>query len=443
MASQMLRSKYTAANKLWLELSNQSPTYVSKILEPVESFCKEASALAEYKAARSKILQLDRIPLGKYWLEYLPKIPPPTKLLAIDMLGNYDDAPVFMSCSSQVAIATLGISLPKIGTFTLSDGSIHKILFKHLADDLRQDLIMEQVFEKVNHIFDRDHESRRRRLRVRTYKAIPLGPQQGILEFVPDSVALIDVIGPYHEALDKYKLDDARREMKQAQMSLKQERLDAYRQVERNLHPVLRHFFSDSFVNPETWFESRLVYSYGLASTSIVGHVLGLGDRHCNNILLDRKTGEPIHIDLGVAFEQGKQLPIPETVPFRLTRDLVDGLGITGVEGVFRRGCERTLREMRRNRLHLLAILDVLRWDPLYSWTMSPVRKNRLQKQDDAPGRLEPEADGTEAGSAIRAVSHKLECKGLSVEATIRELIQQATSEHNLLMIYFGWCPFY
>ena len=32
----------------------------------------------------------------------------------------------------------------------------------------------------------------------------------------------------------------------------------------------------------------------------------------------------------GVAFDQGNQLSIPERVPFRLTRDLVDGLGVTG-----------------------------------------------------------------------------------------------------------------
>lgn len=40
---------------------------------------------------------------------------------------------------------------------------------------------------------------------------------------------------------------------------------------------------------------------------------------------------------VGVAFEQGKILPTPETIPFRLTRDIVDGMGVTGVEGVFRR----------------------------------------------------------------------------------------------------------
>lgn len=38
-----------------------------------------------------------------------------------------------------------------------------------------------------------------------------------------------------------------------------------------------------------------------------------------------------------MAFEQGKILPTPETIPFRLTRDVVDGMGVTGVEGTFRR----------------------------------------------------------------------------------------------------------
>ena len=38
-----------------------------------------------------------------------------------------------------------------------------------------------------------------------------------------------------------------------------------------------------------------------------------------------------VHIDLGVAFEQGRFLSTPEVVPFRLTRDIVDGMGATGI----------------------------------------------------------------------------------------------------------------
>lgn len=45
-----------------------------------------------------------------------------------------------------------------------------------------------------------------------------------------------------------------------------------------------------------------------------------MGDRHAQNILIDKSTAELVHIDLGVAFEQGKTLRTPEVVPFRLTR---------------------------------------------------------------------------------------------------------------------------
>ena len=66
---------------------------------------------------------------------------------------------------------------------------------------------------------------------------------------------------------------------------------------------------------------------------------------------------------LGVAFEQGKMLPTPETVPFRLTRDLVDGMGISGVEGVFRRCCEKTMEVMRTSQEALLTIVQVSDFD--------------------------------------------------------------------------------
>lgn len=56
----------------------------------------------------------------------------------------------------------------------------------------------------------------------------------------------------------------------------------------------------------------------------MVGYVVGLGDRHTSNILLDPKTGEVIQIDFGMVFDYAKNhLPVQETVPFRMTRDFV------------------------------------------------------------------------------------------------------------------------
>lgn len=45
-----------------------------------------------------------------------------------------------------------------------------------------------------------------------------------------------------------------------------------------------------------------------------VGYIVGLGDRHSMNILIDQDTAEIVHIDLGVAFEQGLMLKTPERV---------------------------------------------------------------------------------------------------------------------------------
>ena len=100
----------------------------------------------------------------------------------------------------------------------------------------------------------------------------------------------------------------------------------------------------------------RQVYLLSFA----VGYVVGLGDRHVQNILIDTNTAQFIHIDLGVAFEQGKTLPTPETVPFRLTRDVVDGMGVAGVEGVFRRCCEKTMEVMRASHEELRTIVEVV-----------------------------------------------------------------------------------
>ena len=58
---------------------------------------------------------------------------------------------------------------------------------------------------------------------------------------------------------------------------------------------------------------------------------------------------------------------------FRLTRDVVDGMGISGSEGVFRRCCEETMRILRARHSALLTILEVFIHDPLYRWALDPL----------------------------------------------------------------------
>lgn len=42
-----------------------------------------------------------------------------------------------------------------------------------------------------------------------------------------------------------------------------------------------------------------------------------------------------MHIDYNVCFEKGKTLRVPEKVPFRLTPNLKEALGVTGIEVFF------------------------------------------------------------------------------------------------------------
>lgn len=40
-------------------------------------------------------------------------------------------------------------------------------------------------------------------------------------------------------------------------------------------------------------------YSFSTYLFLLVGYILGLGDRHVQNILIDEQTAELVHIDLG------------------------------------------------------------------------------------------------------------------------------------------------
>jgi hypothetical protein len=70
---------------------------------------------------------------------------------------------------------------------------------------------------------------------------------------------------------------------------------------------AFRFFFLEYFKSSmEAWHTARTLYTRSCAVNSIVGHILGIGDRHTSNILVHTKTGEVVHIDFGIVFEQGK-----------------------------------------------------------------------------------------------------------------------------------------
>lgn len=124
-----------------------------------------------------------------------------------------------------------------------------------------------------------------------------------------------------------------------------------------------------SSTSSSDWYEKQGCYTRSLALMSVVGYMLGLGDRHLDNILLDFSSGEVVHIDYGVCFDKGLSLKIPEIVPCRLTPLLLAGLGPTAAEGKFRSSCETTMSALRNNQSLLLGLLEAFIYDPLLDWS--------------------------------------------------------------------------
>ncbi|RYP22249.1 hypothetical protein DL765_001763 [Monosporascus sp. GIB2] len=394
------------------------------------------------------------------------RIPPPTMQIELSVDRDYSHIPYITKIEPNMTIAS-GVSAPKIITVVGSNGGRYKQLVKGGNDDLRQDAIMEQVFAAVSSVLKRHRSTQQRNLGIRTYKVLPLTSASGLIEFVPNTIPLHEYLMPAHERYHPKDLkgSQCRKEISQVQNKSTETRLATYKRVTERFQPVMRYFFMEYFVDPDDWFAKRTAYTRTTAAISILGHVLGLGDRHGHNILLDSKTGEVVHIDLGVAFEMGRVLPVPELVPFRLTRDIADGMGVTKTEGVFRRCCEFTLDALREETYSIMTILDVLRYDPLYSWSISPVRMAKLQdtrRDDDAAGDVESDVDAaagrrkgggaagagagvvnepSEADRALEVVRKKLS-KTLSVTATVNDLINQATDEKNLAVLYSGWAAY-
>lgn len=136
-------------------------------------------------------------------------------------------------------------------------------------------------------------------------------------------------------------------------------------------------------VNSEHWLERRATYTRSLAVNSMVGHILGLGDRHPSNVLLERSTGKVVHIDFGDCFEVAMHREkFPEKVPFRLTRMLTHAMEVSGIEGSFRNTSEITMQVLRDNKESLMAVLEAFVYDPLINWRLMQTNEVELRRPE-------------------------------------------------------------
>ncbi|KAJ8400321.1 hypothetical protein AAFF_G00397040 [Aldrovandia affinis] len=434
----------------------------------LEALCNAYITLANMDATRHKN-EKKAIPIPSDQpimnIKDLDDVIIPTMEVKVDPSGRYADLVTIKAFKPHYHLAG-GVNLPKIVDCVGSDGKTRRQLVKG-QDDLRQDAVMQQVFQMCSMLLQRNTETRKRKLNIRRYKVVPFSQRSGVLEWCTGTTPLGEfLVDPQKGAHKRFRPTDwtslaCRKKMLEFLKSDFDEKIRAYTEVCQNFRPVFRYFCMERFLDPAVWMEKRLAYTRSVATSSIVGYIVGLGDRHIQNILIDEQSAELVHIDLGVAFEQGKILPTPETVPFRLSRDIVDGMGVTGVEGVFRRCCEKTMDVMRSSQEAVLTIVEVLLYDPLFDWTMNPLKALYLQHEeqndlnatlsatcgDELDAHRKVSSDAQSFNKVAERVLLRLQekLKGveegavLSVSGQVNLLIQQAMDPQNLSRLFPGW----
>ncbi|KAK6543275.1 serine/threonine-protein kinase M1 [Orbilia ellipsospora] len=326
---------------------------------------------------------------------------------------------------------------PRKITIIGSDGRRYPLMCKP-KDDLRKDARLMEFNTIINRLLKKDDESSRRQLQIRTYAVTPLNEECGLIEWVNNLRPLRDIILksyrnkniPVNYGEIRVLLDDACSDP---------EKYHLFDDVIVSRFPSVFHeWFVETFPEPEAWFAARLSYVRTTSVISMVGYVLGLGDRHGENILYDETTGETQHVDFNCLFDKGLTFEKPERVPFRLTHNMVDAMGLTGYEGPFRRSSEVVMRILRQSEESLMTVVETFLHDPLVEWLV--VKKRRSTNPSKAPDNPEDVLESIKG--KLRGL-HAGDPVPLSVEGQVQELIQQAVSYKNLVQMYIGWCAYF
>lgn len=330
---------------------------------------------------------------------------------------------VTISKFGKTYITFSSLKKPKRIDMIGSDGKVYGIMCK--KEDVRQDNQYMQFATTMDFILNKEVEATKRDLGITTYSVLSLREDCGILEFIPNVATLRSIFLRQYDSMNvQYNM----RQMHAKWNELEAEKRPRFFESQlKKFPPVLHKWFVETFPDPIDWYNARNRYARSYAVMAMLGYILGLGDRHCENILLDVGTGQVLHVDFDCLFDKGKLLPVPEIVPFRLTQNLLDALGVVGTEGTFKKSSEVTLELVRSNETALLNVIETI----VYERDSS--NPDQVQVAREALRQLRNKIRGIDPRDGL----------ALSVPGQADALIHEAASRESLGQMYIGWMAFW
>lgn len=347
-------------------------------------------------------------------------------------------------------------------------------------EDLRLDQRIMQFFNLVNSLIMTDKQTSNLNITISKYSIIPFSPNAGLISWVTGTDTLHQLVIDYR----KSQMIPLWGENDILQHFAPQENLNTLTSLQKiELWGLISANFKADELNETFWIKSPDAVSWmqrvdtfvkSTALMSMAGYVIGIGDRHPSNIMIQRETGHVVHIDFGDSFEVAiNRDRMPEKVPFRLTRMIVNAFGVTGVNGTFRAACEKYMRLIRDNKSSIIAQLEIFVHEPIFVNNDHDNSKNKildriiekLNGQD--PVFTIPRSNQNASSYQSLDLNNHLSSISefalsdasfideeenendiiisdeLTVEQQVDDLIRIASDPYRYVQHYFGWCPFW
>eukprot|EP00877_Chromochloris_zofingiensis_P010400 jgi/Chrzof1/5613/Cz16g08340.t1 len=285
---------------------------------------------------------------------------------------------------------------PKKITIYCDDFRSHDYVAKG-GEDVRIDERIEQLFRVMSGLAGTHSGCTARGLNtaLRTFDVVPMLPRLGILEFVEGTTPLEGAMVPstippadveaasnaYVRLISGSSQTHGEADYDRAYARKNSEMVAAFDKIQSMVRwDGLREALLLLATSPEVFLAHRDNYMRSLSATSAFGWLAGVGDRHPQNFLLEKRTGAIVPIDFGYSFGTAVMvLPVPELAPFRLTRQLQCVLQPHDAKAVLQAIIAAALSAMQEHKQVLESILAVFLREPLLEWQKEAVQLSRLE----------------------------------------------------------------
>ncbi|KAI9102738.1 kinase-like domain-containing protein [Phlyctochytrium arcticum] len=269
----------------------------------------DLSKLAQSKESRPKKIQQlqSAISDSKRGLLSFPPLPLPLDA-QVQVTGLIPErASVFKSALSPLKL-----------TFSCLDGSEYTIIFKS-GDDLRQDQLVVQIITLMDKLLRKENLD----LKLTPYKVLATGADQGMVQFI-ESLPLATILTESGSLINYLR----------------------------------EHNVSNSTSNRPIPGHVVDTYIRSTAGYCVITYLLGIGDRHLDNVLLTT-SGELFHIDF--SFILGRD-PKPFPPPMKLSREMVETMGGASSPAYqkFKSYCFIAFNSLRKNANLILNLFSLM-----------------------------------------------------------------------------------